>query len=91
MVDEGLVLRQARGVYVAARHALTAQHTLARVAKRVPRGGFCLLTALRFHGLTTQSPAEVWITLEEIGSARATAGRWPPRGPWSNQKTTDAR
>ncbi len=26
---------------------------------------FCLLTALRFHGLTTQSPAEVWIALPE--------------------------
>ncbi len=65
LVDEGLVLRQARGVYVAARHALTAEHTLAQVAKRVPEGVFCLLTALRFHGLTTQSPAEVWIALPE--------------------------
>jgi len=65
LVDEGLVLRQARGVYVAARHALTAEHTLAHVAKRVPEGVFCLLTALRFHRLTTQSPAEVWITLPE--------------------------
>lgn len=26
---------------------------------------FCLLTALRFHGLTTQSPAEVWLALPE--------------------------
>ncbi len=63
LVDEGLVLRQARGVYVTARHALTAEHTLAQVAKRVPEGVFCLLTALRFHGLTTQSPADVWIAL----------------------------
>jgi len=65
LVKEGLVLRQARGVYVSARHALTAEHTLAQVAKRVPKGVFCLLTALRFHGLTTQSPAEVWIALPE--------------------------
>jgi predicted transcriptional regulator of viral defense system len=65
LVAEGLVLRQARGVYVAARHAPTAEHTLAHVAKRVPEGVFCLLTALRFHGLTTQSPAEVWIALPE--------------------------
>lgn len=65
LVAEGLVLRQARGVYVAARHAPTAEHTLAHVAKRVPAGIFCLLTALRFHGLTTQSPAEVWIALPE--------------------------
>lgn len=65
VVAEGLVLRQARGVYVAARHAPTAEHTLAHVAKRVPEAIFCLLTALRFHGLTTQSPAEVWVALPE--------------------------
>jgi len=65
LVAQGLVLRQARGVYVAARHALTAEHTLAHVAKRVPDAVFCLLTALRLHGLTTQSPAEVWIALPE--------------------------
>lgn len=65
LVNRGLVLRQGRGVYVAARHALTAEHTLAHVATRVPEGIFCLLTALRLHGLTTQSPAEVWIALPE--------------------------
>lgn len=65
LVKAGLVLRQARGIYVAARHEPTAQHTLAQVAKRVPEAVFCLLTALRFHGLTTQSPAEVWIALPE--------------------------
>ncbi len=57
--------RQARGVYVASHHPFTAEHTLAQVAKRVPAGVFCLLTALRFHGLTTQNPAEVWIALPE--------------------------
>ncbi len=57
--------RQSRGVYVAARHAPTAEHTLAHVAKRVPDAVFCLLTALRLHGLTTQSPAEVWVALPE--------------------------
>jgi len=65
LVAEGFVLRQARGIYVAAGHALTAEHTLALVGKRVPEGVFCLLTALRFHGLTTQSPAEVWVALPE--------------------------
>ncbi len=65
LVKEGLVLRQARGLYVASRYAPTEGHTLAQVAKRVPEAAFCLLTALRFHGLTTQSPAEVWIALPE--------------------------
>jgi predicted transcriptional regulator of viral defense system len=65
LVNKGLVLRQARGLYVAADHAPSEWHTLALVAKRVPDGVFCLLTALRFHGLTTQSPAEVWIAIPE--------------------------
>jgi predicted transcriptional regulator of viral defense system len=65
LVRDGLVVRQGRGVYTLAGHEITAEHTLAQVATRVPGGVFCLLTALRFHDLTTQSPAEVWIALPE--------------------------
>ena len=65
LVREGLLDRQARGIYVANQHPITAEHALAQVAKRVPGGVLCLLTALRFHDLTTQSPAEVWIALPE--------------------------
>ncbi|HEV7670069.1 MAG TPA: type IV toxin-antitoxin system AbiEi family antitoxin domain-containing protein [Thermoanaerobaculia bacterium] len=65
LVSKGLVERQDRGIYVADQHPVTAEHTLAQVAKRVPGGVFCLLTALRFHELTTQSPAEAWIALPE--------------------------
>lgn len=65
LVRKGLVARQARGVYIASTHPLTAEHVLAQVAKRVPAGVLCLLTALRFHELTTQAPAEVWIALPE--------------------------
>ena len=42
----------------------TAYHTLAEVAKRVPNGIVCLLTALRFHGLGTQNPREVWLAVD---------------------------
>jgi predicted transcriptional regulator of viral defense system len=64
-VDEGLVVREGRGIYVSAQHAPSEAHTLAQVSKRVPSAVFCLLTALRFHELTTQSPADVWIALPE--------------------------
>ena len=59
------MLRVARGIYVVAGHTLSARHSLAQVAKRVPGAVFCLLTALRFHDLTTQSPFEIWIALPE--------------------------
>jgi predicted transcriptional regulator of viral defense system len=65
LVRKGLVERQARGIYAASEHPVTAEHTLAQVAKQVPGGVFCLLTALRFHELTTQAPAAVWIALPE--------------------------
>ena len=65
LVRKGLVERQARGIYAAGTHPVTAEHTLAQVAKQIPGGVFCLLTALRFHELTTQAPAEVWIALPE--------------------------
>ncbi len=65
LVRDGLVVREARGIYVASQYPYSAEHTLAHVARRVPAGVFCLLTALRFHELTTQNPAEVWIALPE--------------------------
>jgi len=65
LVSKGKVARQARGIYVVSNHAQTADHALAQVAKRVPSAVICLLTALRFHELTTQLPADVWIALPE--------------------------
>ena len=44
--------------------AAPSEHrSLAEVSKRTPRGVVCLLSALRFHGLTTQAPAEVWLAI----------------------------
>ena len=64
-VEEGDLVRVARGLYASADHTPSENHALVQVAKRVPDAVFCLLTALRFHELTTQSPHEVWIALAE--------------------------
>src|SRR5215469_9293057 len=53
--DRGLVRRVGRGLYVAEGSRVTEHHTLVEAAQRVPHGVVCLLSALRFHGLTTQS------------------------------------
>lgn len=63
LAQEGLVERVGRGVYRSRRVEMTEQHTLAAVCRRVPQGVVCLLSALRYHNLTTQSPAEVWLAL----------------------------
>lgn len=65
LAQKGLVERRGRGIYVARNHALTAEHALAQAAKRVPGGIICLLSALSFHDLTTQLPADVWIAIPE--------------------------
>jgi predicted transcriptional regulator of viral defense system len=41
----------------------TEHQSLIEVCKRVPRGVICLLSALQFHGLTTEIPHEVWVAL----------------------------
>ena len=37
---------------------------LAKIAKRVPNGAVCLLSALQFHNIGTQLPFEVWIAID---------------------------
>jgi predicted transcriptional regulator of viral defense system len=78
LLRKGQVARHARGIYAASSDPYTAEHTLAQVAKRIPNGVICLLTALRFHELTTQLPAEAWIALPE--KARKEKRRLPHRG-----------
>ncbi len=60
----GKVERIARGLYALPQPPMTENDTLVEVAKRVPSAVFCLLTALRFHGVTTQNPHEIWIAIE---------------------------
>jgi predicted transcriptional regulator of viral defense system len=62
--QKGKLLRSGRGVYHLPTHELTEHHGLAEAAKLVPRGVVCLLSALRFHELTTQSPFEVWLAID---------------------------
>ena len=60
---DGRISHLSRGIYAVAGHAVTEHHGLAQAAVRVPHGVICLLSALVFHELTTQSPHEVWIAI----------------------------
>lgn len=53
-----------RGLYGLPGRVVSAQGSLAEVARKVPKGIVCLLSALRFHNLTTQAPFEVWLAVE---------------------------
>ncbi len=75
LCDRGQLQRVSRGIYVPAGAEITERHLLAQVARRVPRGVFCLLTALRFHDIGTQSPHQVWVALD--GKARRPRLEYP--------------
>lgn len=64
LLRRGLVERGGRGLYVLPGGNVTAHHSFAEAGKRVPHGVVCLLSALRFHGLTTQNPFEVWMMID---------------------------
>lgn len=59
----GHIERIARGLYAWPDADLGENQSLLEVARQVPKGVICLLSALQFHGLTTQIPHEVWIAL----------------------------
>src|SRR5438270_5573477 len=59
-----LLERVGRGIYRQPNWEATENHSLVEAAQRVPRGVICLLSALRFHGLTTQAPFEVWVAID---------------------------
>lgn len=60
---QGKLNRTGRGIYTLPNANVTEHHSYAEVAKRVADAVVCLLSALAFHEITTQSPASVWIAL----------------------------
>ncbi len=61
----GKLQRIARGLYILPNSDVTEHRSLAEACKRVPKGVICLLSALRFHDLTTQAPFKVWLAIGE--------------------------
>jgi predicted transcriptional regulator of viral defense system len=64
MVRDGVVEHVARGLYRWADANVTEHHSLALASRSMRGGVVCLLSALRFHGLTTQLPHEVWLAID---------------------------
>jgi predicted transcriptional regulator of viral defense system len=61
----GKLKRLGRGLYVLPDSEVSEHRSLAEACKRVPKGVVCLISALRFHELTTQAPFEVWLAIGE--------------------------
>jgi predicted transcriptional regulator of viral defense system len=61
--DSGVLEQLSRGLYRLADAAPLSNPDLLTVAKRVPQGIICLVSALSFHELTTQIPRSVSIAM----------------------------
>lgn len=62
LYEQGRLARLARGLYqLADTEVIDTAHSLAEAARLAPHGVIALLSALQYHGLTTQLPHAVWI------------------------------
>ncbi|MEC5217692.1 putative transcriptional regulator of viral defense system [Actimicrobium sp. GrIS 1.19] len=76
LVQQGLLIRVGRGLYARPERRVSEHGALAEIASKYPQAVICLLSALRVHDLTTQSPFEVWIAIPN--RARAPKIVYPP-------------
>lgn len=67
----GQLVKVTRGLYRMPDDDPGEDEGMVTIARRVPHAVFCLLTALQFHGLTTQLPRQIWIAMPR--------GSHPPR------------
>jgi predicted transcriptional regulator of viral defense system len=76
LVRAGDLERVGRGLYRLPGADIAEHHGLVEASRRIPHGVVCLLSALRFHELTTQQPFEVWMAIDR--KARRPRVDYPP-------------
>jgi len=64
LVDYGKIQKIGSGLYSIADIEYSENNTLLEVLKKIPSAVLSLLSALQFHGITTQNPHEIWITVK---------------------------
>ena len=74
--DSGVLEQLSRGTYRLVEQGALSNPDLVTVALRVPQGVICLVSALSFHGLTTQIPHAVSIAITK--TMRNPAISYPP-------------
>ena len=87
--DAGQLDRLERGLYRLADLPLLSEPDLVTVAHKIPRGVVCLISALSFHGLTTQIPHAIYVALKR--GAEPPRLHYPPiQVFWFSAKAFDA-
>ena len=72
LYKRGLLAQSGRGLYALPRRDVSVNRSLAEASVKVPAGVICLLSALRFHDLTTQAPSQIWLAIDWKA--------WAPKG-----------
>jgi predicted transcriptional regulator of viral defense system len=65
LVKRGDLVREDRGIYRLADADVTEHHTLVEAAARIPDGVVNLISALAYHGLTSEAPVRVWLAVPD--------------------------
>ena len=76
MLELGCLVKITRGLYTLPEHTISEHQTLSEISYKYPNTIICLLSALRFHNLTTQSPPDVWVAIPN--KSRAPKIDYPP-------------
>lgn len=64
LFQKGLLSRIGPGLYALPDAEPTENRTLIEVCNRIPHGTVCLISALQFHGMTSELPFRVWLAVE---------------------------
>ncbi|EHH2512529.1 TPA: type IV toxin-antitoxin system AbiEi family antitoxin domain-containing protein [Vibrio parahaemolyticus] len=64
-VEKGLLEKLQRGLYGYIGREESEMQSFAVVSARAKRGIICLLSALRYHNLTTQAPFQIWLCIKK--------------------------
>jgi predicted transcriptional regulator of viral defense system len=75
LVKRGQLRKIEQGLYTTDKIAPSEHRSLLEVSRKVPKSVICLLSALRFHDIGTQSPREVWIAIKKGWSPKI---NYPP-------------
>jgi predicted transcriptional regulator of viral defense system len=76
LAEDGRLLKLGRGLYTLPDRAASEHESFVEVAARSESGVLCLLSALRFHDLTTQQSSDIWLAIPH--KARALRFDYPP-------------
>jgi predicted transcriptional regulator of viral defense system len=72
----GLLEKISTGLYTLPNATVTENSTMAEAAKRISHAVVCLISALIYHGLTTQLSPDIWLTVPK--SSRKPKIKYPP-------------